>query len=80
VKRSSIFSKGRRWSNADINEQYARLLRLGRLLKTIAASLAVSGTEAREKRVAGAEDGLPQAAVTAPLPLARRSGSHPRPL
>jgi hypothetical protein len=60
VKRSSIFSKGRRWSNADINEQYARLLRLGRLLKTIAASLAVSGTEAREKRVAGAEDGCPK--------------------
>jgi hypothetical protein len=38
----------------------ARLLRLGRLLNTLAASLAVSGTEPREKRVAGAKHGCPK--------------------
>jgi len=35
----------------------ARLLRLGRLLNTIAATFAVSGTELREQRVAPAEHG-----------------------
>jgi hypothetical protein len=38
----------------------ARLLRLDRLLNTLAAPLAVSGTEAGEKRVACAEHGRPK--------------------
>jgi hypothetical protein len=38
----------------------ARLLRLGRLLNAIAASLAMSGTELGEKRVADAEQGCPK--------------------
>ena len=43
----------------------ARPLRLGRLLNTLAASLAVSGTEPREERVARAEHGCPSSSDSA---------------